>query len=311
MPVRVLNYLTNEYETIEQAVIPSRIQDNRILMAADPGYIARLSLTGSAKLVRAWVLGDWTAIEGAFFDEWNTAVHVIQPFSVPDHWLRFGAFDWGSAKPFAMGWYAMVPDDCTVNSLALPAGAMVKYREWYGMKAGRPNVGLKMTAEHIAAGIIDREGEEEINYRVADPSIFSEDGGPSHQERMANAGCVFYRADNKRVSRKGYMGGWDMYRSRLLGHGSRNEETGEVEILPGQPMLYYFSTCLDSIRTIPVLQHDERKPEDLNTDLEDHIADCDRYACMSRPWVPDMENVIVPDLDAWGRRRHQPTWKVA
>jgi hypothetical protein len=53
----------------------------------------------------------------------------------------------------------------------------------------------------------------------------------------------------------------------------------------GLPMLAMFSTCRDSIRTIPALQHDADKPEDLDSDMEDHAADDTRYACMSRPWI--------------------------
>jgi hypothetical protein len=49
------------------------------------------------------------------------------------------------------------------------------------------------------------------------------------------------------------------------------------------------STCVDSIRTIPFLQHDPDKPEDLMTDSEDHAADEWRYACMSRPYVKTVE----------------------
>jgi hypothetical protein len=50
-------------------------------------------------------------------------------------------------------------------------------------------------------------------------------------------------------------------------------------------MIYCFSTCRDSIRTIPVLQHDPNRAEDLDTNSEDHAADDWRYAAMSRPWL--------------------------
>ena len=32
-----------------------------------------------------------------------------------------------------------------------------------------------------------------------------------------------------------------------------------------------FDTCRDFLRTVPVLQHDRDKPEDLDTATEDHI----------------------------------------
>ena len=44
--------------------------------------------------------------------------------------------------------------------------------------------------------------------------------------------------------------------------------------------------CVDSIRTIPALQHDEDNIEDVDTEGEDHAADETRYAVMSRPWPP-------------------------
>lgn len=57
----------------------------------------------------------------------------------------------------------------------------------------------------------------------------------------------------------------------------------------GLPMIYCMESHEASIRTIPVLQHDPAKPEDVNTESEDHAGDEWRYACMSRPytWVPE------------------------
>ena len=69
------------------------------------------------------------------------------------------------------------------------------------------------------------------------------------------------------------MSGWDQMRQRIRGDG----ET---------PMLFVFSTCHDFIRTVPALQHDRDRAEDLDTDAEDHVADEARYACMSRPMTP-------------------------
>jgi hypothetical protein len=265
------------------AVIPSRITDNRIMLHSDPGYLDRLQLVGSAALVRAWIAGDWSAIEGAFFSEWSEALHVIAPFSIPDHWTRFRSGDWGSAKPFSIGWWAIVSDDYRIaERRILPRGAMVRYREWYG--ASKPNVGLKLTAEEVAAGIAEREqadprdryGQPDIAYGVLDPAAFTADGGPSIAERMAMspAAVLWRRADNARVARNGALGGWDQVRSRLKG-------------INGVPMIYFFSTCRDSIRTLPALQHDRARAEDVDTDSDDHAADEIRYACMSRPWISE------------------------
>lgn len=252
-------------EGLERVFIPAKLKDNRILTENDPLYIARLKQSGSEQLVRAWLEGDWNVIDGAFFDCWSSKL-IIKPFSIPEHWTRFGSFDWGSARPFSFGWWAVASEDYIHNGARIPKNALIRYREWYGASA--PNVGLKLTAEQVGEGIKKRTPEK-MHYYVADPAIFAEDGGPSIAERM---GIPFRRADNKRVSSRGAMGGWDQMRNRMKGEDDR-------------PMLYCFDTCIDSIRTIPVLQHDEKKPEDLDTTAEDHAADEWRYACMSRPYM--------------------------
>jgi hypothetical protein len=42
------------------------------------------------------------------------------------------------------------------------------------------------------------------------------------------------------------------------------------------------------------LQHDALRAEDLDSDGEDHAADETRYACMSRPWIPNRPADVKP-----------------
>jgi terminase large subunit-like protein len=280
------------------AVIPARIGDNAILMRHDPHYIDRLQLVGSPALVRAWIDGDWSSVEGAFFEVWSEMKHVLRPTKLPEDWLRYRAADWGSASPFAIGWLAVVQDDWThPDGATLPRGALVMYRELYGTKdpsAGGLS-GLKMTAEEVADAIIRRERDDpKLAQAVLDPSAFAEAGGPSIAERintkLIKAGMAAFReADNKRVTavlgggKRGPMGGWDMLRARLVGQN-------------GRPTLYVFNTCTATCRTMPVLQHDPLRPEDLDTNSEDHCADMIRYACMARPWLaPPKPQVEHPE----------------
>lgn len=268
--------------------VPSRLQDNAALMKNDPGYQDRLYLVGSAALVKAWLDGDWDAVEGAYFDGWSSTM-ILTPFAVPKRWVRFRSFDWGYARPFSVGWWAIADGDPIVypdgSSLRLPRGALVRYREWYGCVKGEPNTGIRLEAEDIADGILSREGlDEEFEYSVADPAIWESSKGPSIAERMAKyhkpgqeeRRVIWRRGDNKRVQ------GWSQVRGRM-----RPDEES-------RPMIYAFGTCVDSIRLMPVMQHDKVKPEDLDTDMEDHIADEWRYACMSRP---------MPRIQAATKRR--------
>jgi hypothetical protein len=256
--------------------IPSRVTNNRILLNADPEYINRLYLVGSVPLVRAWLEGDWSAIEGAYFPEFSPERHVIAPFAIPEHWARIRGMDWGSAKPFCVLWAAV--SDGTVRGIR--RGALVFYREWYGWN-GTHNTGCRLTAPEVGQGIRELERGEKMADEVLDPAAFSQDGGPSIAERLDNN---WRRADNARVGRNGAMGGWDQVRERLKG-----DEDG--------PMVYFFSTVTHIIRTLPALQHDPSRAEDVDTDSEDHAADTLRYVCMSRPMIRDNPKDTPPRFD--------------
>lgn len=292
--------------------IPALLEDNPSMGADDPGYEMRLHGLGSQALVEAMRYGNWDVVEGAFFDCWDPKRHVVRPFNVPDGWLRFMSGDWGSAAPFSFGWWAVASDPMKVENkdgamITIPRGCMVRYREWYG--ASKPNVGLKLHAEPVAKGIHDREAKDAVKptYRVLDPAAFAEDGGPSIAMAMSSAkddagkplGINFRPADNARVQGRGAMGGWDQMRGRLVGDDD------------GNPMIVTFSTCHDSIRTIPALQHDDARPEDVDTDGEDHAGDEWRYGCMSRPWVKKPKVDPRKPSDAYSRMTapHAETWR--
>jgi hypothetical protein len=280
---------------MKRQFIPALLEDNPSMAAHDPGYEARLQGLGSEALVAAMRYGNWDVVDGAFFDCWDPNRHIIQPFQVPRHWMRFCSMDWGSASPFSVGWWAVVPDRYEAQNrnggtVVMPRGYLLRVKEWYGAK--KPNEGLKLHAEEVGRGVLERDVGEQISYRVLDPAAFSEDGGPSIEERMRKATSskvVFRRADNARVSGRGAMGGWDQVRARMVGDAD------------GHPMIGCFSTCHDSIRTIPALQHDSNRPEDLDTHMEDHAADEWRYACMSRPWVKPTASATRPKAADYNR----------
>ncbi|MGJ7484330.1 hypothetical protein ACSFA2_03675 [Variovorax sp. LT2P21] len=263
--------------------VPSKLSDNKILTTADPGYRSRLlaATGGNEALRKAWLEGNWDIVAGAFFDNITPTIY-LPPWRPPAEWTRFRSMDWGSAKPFSVGWWAIATDDHWAefkdgSERLLPRGAIVRYREWYGCKPGEANVGLKLDVEVVARGILDREKGETIDEQasVADPSMWKEDGGPSFIERMMGvrdgAGPRFRPADNSRVV------GWSQMRARINGEGDR-------------PLLYVTNDCLHWKRTVPACQHDKHRIEDIDTAGEDHAADDSRYACMSRP----LSNVKAP-----------------
>ena len=245
------------------------MRDNQYL---DAGYAAQFGGLPD-HIQRQLRDGDWNVVPGAFFDCFDSRSHVIKAFKIPEHWMRFRSMDWGHATPFSVGWWAISDGtpvyDRSGRKRVYPEGAMIRYREWYGCarkNGNATNKGLRMSGAEVAQQVLAREEpDEKIVYSVADPSMWRTDGGPSQAERAYEEGVVLRKADNQRE-----IGWQEMYRRMKDG------------------LLFVFDNCHDFIRTIPAIQADDKRPEDItqtNRGGEDHIADETRYACMSRPRI--------------------------
>jgi len=235
-------------------------------------YIFELEQKPEA-LRRALLNGDWDSFEGQVFKEFVNApehykdrlwTHVVAPFDIPQDWPRYFGFDHGYSKPFACGWFAMAPDQ-----------TLYLYKEWAGVKPKQANVGLELTPVQIADGIIEREADEIKNnikvMRTADPAIFDKSRGDSVADQMSpgymgrRQGVLFSKGDNSRIAGKMQV------HERLRFRDN------------GKPMFQVFSTCTNWIRTVPTLPYSVKKPEDVDSDAEDHDYDMTRYVFMDHP----------------------------
>lgn len=249
--------------------IPSSVFDNQKLMENDPDYIARLASLPEAER-NALLYGDWNSFQGQVFREWKNdpehyadriRTHVINPFTIPNDWRIYRGFDFGYARPFSVGWFAVDHER-----------RMYHIRELYGC-TDQPNTGVKWTPQQIAQKIKEIEATDPnlMGRRVigiADPSIYDESRGESIARMMEREGVYFQPGDNKRLPGKMEM----HYRMAFDDRG--------------WPMLYVFSTCKHFRRTVPNLTYDEVDPEDVDTDGEDHIYDMTRYVAMENPIAP-------------------------
>ena len=246
--------------------VPANVFDNKALLANDPNYVANLALLPEAER-KALMYGDWESFSGQVFSEWRNNPegmrtrkwsHVIVPFEVPKDWRIYRGFDFGYAKPFSVGWYAVDYD-----------GRIYRIREYYGC-TNTPNEGVKLNPDEIARKIREIENTD-INLKgrhifgICDPSIFDESRGESIAAMMARQGVYFEPGDNTRLAGKMQC----HYRLAF-------DENGI-------PMFYVFDTCRGFIRTVPNLVYSEKHVEDIDTDSEDHIYDEWRYVCMARP----------------------------
>lgn len=253
--------------------VPSTVFDNQELLRNDPNYLANLAMLPEAER-NALLYGSWDSFDGQVFREWRNDpqhyddqrwTHVIDPFPIPKHWRIYRGFDFGYAKPFSVGWFAVDED-----------GRIYHIKEYYGC-TGTPNTGIKLNPVEIAAGIRQMEAEDPVLkgkqiVGIADPSIFDESRGESVARMMQRSPNFIYwqGGDNTRLAGK-------MQFHYRLAFDSE-----------GLPMFQVFSTCKHFIRTIPTLVYDESKVEDINTDQEDHIYDMCRYVMMEHPLSPRM-----------------------
>lgn len=277
--------------------IPAKVDDNPTLIKDDPDYMDRLEGLGNPALVKAMKSGDWNIVDGGMFDDlWREDVHVLAPFEMPKTWRVDRSFDWGSSRPFSVGWWAesdgsdVILKDGTRRSF--PRGTLFRIQEWYGWN-GKANEGLKMLAADIAKGI--KERERHIAARVqpgpADNSIFDTQDGHCIADNMAAHGVRWERGDKSPGSR---TNGWELLRGRLAAALDKDENGNSI--LRTRPMeepgLFIFSHCRQWLRTVPTLPRDEKKPDDVDSDAEDHAGDETRY----RVSMPRKSAVVK---DAW------------
>lgn len=298
-------FIDRNYEEGENSedycFVQSLVTDNKALMESQPDYIKQLEAL-PPKLRDAWLYGRWDVYEGQFFEDFRTTpdpqkcadagittdearqqhrfTHVIEPFDLSKGecrgWNIVRSYDFGYAKPFSCAWWAVSYD-----------GTLYRILELYGCTK-TPNEGVKWTPDEQFKQIADLERThpwlkgKRID-GVADPAIWDASRGESIADVGMKYGVYFTPGDHERIA------GWMQMHYRF-----QFDENGYAR-------LYVFDNCEGFIRTIPLLMYSETKPEDLDTNGEDHIADETRYMCMSRPIAPVMppepKKYIIDPLD--------------
>lgn len=274
----------------QYSFIQSLVYDNKILLEAHPEYVDELENLPEARR-KAWLYGDWNSFVGQVFVEWRDDpnhyqdrrwTHVIDDFPVDASWKIYRSFDFGYAKPFSVGWYAVDHSN-----------RIYRIREYYGC-TGEPNVGLMITPQEIAKTIREIESTDpnlkgKTISGIADPAIWDKSHGESIAEMMEQERIYFSPGDHARLAGK------MQFHYRLAFDKM------------GIPMFYCFKSCRHFIRTIPILIYDEKKVEDIDTTLEDHIYDEARYLFMEHPLNPrkDIQKQMPADdpLNQWSTPR--------
>ncbi|UAW59007.1 terminase large subunit [Roseobacter phage CRP-212] len=231
--------------------IPASLYDNPYL-TDDGSYEANLlSLPENQR--RQLLEGDWAIADGAAFPEFRQAVHVCEPFHIPDDWRRFRSCDYGYSSHSAVHWFAIDPSYETLYC----------YRELYVSKH---------TGRDLAKAILSAEQGDKIQYGILDSSCWHNRGqiGPSIAEEMIAEGCRWRPSDRSAGAR---IAGKNRFHELL----KVNEDTE----LPG---IIFFNHCRQIISDLPVIPSDPKGTDDIDPRYaSDHAYDSVRYGIMSRP----------------------------
>lgn len=234
--------------------IPAKVTDH-IDVNFQKEYTSVLNSMSNPDLRRALLEGDWDIFAGQAFTEWKRETedgkpwHVVAPFVIPPHWVRWFAYDYGY-NSFAAGlWFTRDPSTERIYI----------YREFYESE---------MAVSKQAEQIIMIDQSEGLRLRLADPSIWKQSGNVETGENIATifqkSDLIFQPANNDRLAGKNVI-------HEMLAPAA-----------DGLPKLQVFSNCVNFIRTVPALPIDQNRPEDIDTRAEDHIYDCARYGLINQ-----------------------------
>lgn len=231
--------------------IPARVEDNKILLENDPGYIDRLHAVGDPALVAAWLEGDWDASPGSMFAVSRDSL-VVDPFEIPDSWVIFAALDYGENNPTAGCLLAVDYDDdvWVINSYYASGAGAEHARGISRMIEGCPFT----RGKH---GVVGRAARQVL--APSDMWTKRAPGEASQARSVADTftenGVYLHRANMDRVN------GWRNI-GNLLHHG-------RLKFFRG-----YSEPILDSLLSV---QRDTRNMEDVAKGGDDHGADALRY----------------------------------
>ena len=269
-------------------VARSKLADNEFVDQREYTSQLRASAASDPARLRQWLDDDWDVGRGGMFDDvWDRAVHVLEPFDLPPDWRVERSFDWGSSKPFSVGWWATA-DGSPVKlrngqQRTFARGSAIRVAEWYGWN-GEPNRGLRLHSSAIATGIMEREYRMGLWGRVrngpADSSIFDYlDGHSIASEMAAPPACLQWEPAHKGPGSR--RQGWLRMR-QMLSAAKAGEGAG----------LFVFDTCLQFLRTVPCAPRDVVDPDDIDSSYEDHVLDESKYFLYRKPQ-------IVTQHDMW------------
>lgn len=275
-----------EVEGNTRIFIPAGIEDNPVLVKNDPDYVKRLEEIKHIdyELYKAWRLGSWDVFAGQAFREWDYARHVLDgvynrmEFSL-DVCQKIITFDWGYRDKAAAHWLALTPEN------KFGVRRVYVYREI---------IRTETDPEEWARIIKKFTDIEPVNYMVLPHDCFA------HKQSKTTIASTFKQEI-----------GIQIRRGDTLAAGARLNRKAMLHLYlsnahDGRPHLQVHPSCSDFIKTVPLLQYDERNVEDVDTTQDDHSYDSVTLGLVSLGYMPKRSQLLTPTVRTL---QTYPTWQ--
>ncbi len=239
--------------------IPAKLKDNLILMEKDPEYARRLDNLPPG-LREAWRDGKWDVFVGQFFTEWDREIHVVEAFQPPAWWRWYVTMDYGLDMLAALL--------IGVNDLgeAYVVGEVYEGRDL--STEYDPHEGLIVS--EAAEAVKDLAGGRTITAYLAPPDLWNarQETGKSVADIFAEHGVYLTKTSNDRTD--GWLAVKEWLKPRMCEDGEK------------RPRLRFFPNCRNIIRCLPLLQYDEKRPNDVKNEPHEltHAPDALRGFCV-------------------------------
>lgn len=268
------DFPSNEKEADRFFFIPAKASDNPYKSSSYEDQLAGLS----TNLRRAYLEGSWDVYEGQMFTEYDPALHVCDPFSIPAHWRKYRAVDHGRTAPTSCHWYAV--DE---------KGGLWVYREYY-----RSATDADVNARNIAELSAEDLSDSRYWFTVLDSACWSKHGGETIAEIYEKNGVFAEPSGKDRGAGLALIHEYLRHRTplsvfrseRLLKDGDPLPAGCELSsgFVEHPPKLHIFKTCTNLMREIQdavIGQTRDGSPTELIDDrCSDHALDELSYGLM-------------------------------
>jgi hypothetical protein len=276
--------VTDKYGN-QRVALHGHWSENKHLLEADPDYVNRLlqATEDDPDQQAAWVDGSWDVAAGAYFGAvWSRKVHVLHAVRDPARLAHRSLVRLGRGEAVLdrlvgrVGWLARPgaePGDARARAAHVRARLALAHRRVVRLPEGSAEHGppSRRRRDRRGSSSCDRRrwGHAAHSSRARGLLDLRRPGRPLDRRELQEGGITWLPANKGPGSRKN---GWQLMRERF-GYAKRTPKEN--------PGLYVFDTCLDFIRTVPMLPRDEKNPDDIDTKAEDHIADETRYRVLA------------------------------